>query len=630
MNLGAVLSWIGLLGCAAAAAVPAGELESAAAEEKKVYADYHGPRRTRPHDGELGLWSHRRTARESTARQTTFTYNADLIRADGRREIAASAYPAVGMQSQLDPDYLEYQILLAKAAGIDGFFVEWGFPGHSCNDELQALLTQARRFDFEIGVNWCDAWLFNWAAAVNPRLADRGSKVAYFGDCLQYLLANVYSRPVGARLGGQPVIFLFGGGIAADEFRGIASETADRFPVLAAPQFFRRAPIGGVMDGDKVVYKFSPNAWTGKGGGAPLVSGVFGLAPPGVRLAGAAGLRDWDRYATPTDAVRYLETLIASFEDTRGPTAPRISSVTPGSDNRHCAGWGRDLSTLSREGGRTYRAMWDFNVRHRSKIDAVYIVSWNDYTEGHQIEPTMEDGDRELRTTAEFAARFKGTPVDSSGFDLAGRLFGLRKTSEVLQQVGLAQPSANRLLAGAADALSRRDPPTARTILNRVEGMIAPQENSLLVRNLAIRLPSPSARCQPLLQNRDEVDLARGLAVTLDDRLSRELQSQYFDGVLSFEYLDQTSPSIVVRTDSTSTNKRKAVDVLCDLQPEGSGQWRAARVEFSKENCRIVAPEARPCAFYFNGECRIRNIEFQFRFLTAPVSSGGDSLRDHP
>jgi hypothetical protein len=126
------------------------------------------------------------------------------------------------------------------------------------------------------------------------------------------------------------------------------------------------------------------------------------------------------------------------------------------------------------------------------------------------------------------------------------------------------------------------------------------------------------------------VDLARGLAITLDDGLSRELQSQYFGGVLSFEYLDQTSASIVVRTDSTSTNKRKAVDVLCDVQPEGSGQWRAARIEFSKANCRIGSPEARPCAFFFSGGGRIRNIEFQFCFLTAPVSSGGDSLRDHP
>ena len=41
----------------------------------------------------------------------------------------------------------------------------------------------------------------------------------------------------------------------------------------------------------------------------------------------------------------------------------------------------------------------------------VYIASWSDYTEGHEIEPTVENGDRELRTTLQYASQFKAKAV---------------------------------------------------------------------------------------------------------------------------------------------------------------------------------------------------------------------------
>lgn len=50
--------------------------------------------------------------------------------ANGQHNIAAYEYPLVGMQSQYDPDNIEYQVLSAKTAGIDGFFVEWGYIDH--------------------------------------------------------------------------------------------------------------------------------------------------------------------------------------------------------------------------------------------------------------------------------------------------------------------------------------------------------------------------------------------------------------------------------------------------------------------------------------------------------------------
>jgi hypothetical protein len=382
--------------------------------------------------------------------------------------------------------------------------------------------------------------------------------------------------------------------------------------------------------GEEVRYRFSPNAWTGSSQGPPLVAGVFGWSPPGVRRAGAAGLHAWDRSATREDALRYLEVLIGSFSDPARPAILRISAVTPGNDNRPCAGWGRDLSSLPREGGETYRAMWACNVRHREKIDAVYIVSWNDFTEGHPIEPTLEDGDRELRTTAEFAAQFKGVSPDAAGLALPGRLFSLRKANAVLHQAGLAEPAGSRLLAEAAAALARREWLPARMILDRVEGMLAPLERSLVIRNVAVRLPSPSLRCEPPSPNGRDWDVARGLTITLEEGLSRELRNHHFGGVLAFEYEDASSGSIVVRTDQSATGERKAFDMICHLRLEAAGEWRTARVEISPANCRFVAREGLPGVFHFSGAGRIRNIEFQFRLLAPPAVSRPNSRAGSP
>ena len=127
-------------------------------------------RYTRAHDGKLGRWEmHAETAKSKTGRKT-LCYNADFMDAAGRHDIAAAAYPQAGMQSNLDPDYIEYQILSAKAAGIDGFFIEWGFMDHENDKLLKAMQPVAAKYGFEIGVNWCDGWLYyDWITRMHPR-----------------------------------------------------------------------------------------------------------------------------------------------------------------------------------------------------------------------------------------------------------------------------------------------------------------------------------------------------------------------------------------------------------------------------------------------------------------------------
>ncbi|MFR0764241.1 MAG: hypothetical protein ACLSHL_09880 [Alistipes communis] len=116
--------------------------------------------------------------------------------AEGRHDIAAVAYPQAGMQSNLDPDYIEYQILSAKAAGIDGFFIEWGFMDHENDKLLRAMQPVAAKYGFEIGVNWCDGWLYyDWITRMHPEIDTREAKTEHYARCYQYLVDNAYCRP---------------------------------------------------------------------------------------------------------------------------------------------------------------------------------------------------------------------------------------------------------------------------------------------------------------------------------------------------------------------------------------------------------------------------------------------------
>ena len=202
---------------------------------KKIYADYHGVRYTRAHDGKLGRWEmHAETAKSKTGRKT-LCYNADFMDAAGRHDIAAAAYPQAGMQSNLDPDYIEYQILSAKAAGIDGFFIEWGFMDHENDKLLKAMQPVAAKYGFEIGVNWCDGWLYyDWITRMHPEIDTREAKTEHYARCYQYLVDNVLSGPTAPTVGGHPVFYLFGPRNTPMPFRRSACPRACRSPPCCA------------------------------------------------------------------------------------------------------------------------------------------------------------------------------------------------------------------------------------------------------------------------------------------------------------------------------------------------------------------------------------------------------------
>lgn len=592
-----------LLALAALAAVTG----AAAQNGKKIYADYHGVRYTRAHDGKLGRWEMHADTRKSATGRRSLCYNADFMDAAGRHEIAAVAYPVVGMQSNLDPDYIEYQILSAKAAGIDGFFIEWGFMDHENDLLLRAMQPVAARYGFEIGVNWCDGWLYyDWITRMHPEIVTREDKTRHYARCYQYLVDKVLSGPTAPTVGGRPVFYLFGPGAAPAEYAQAAAEV--RLPEgMPQPAVLRRWAEWGKLEDDRYVpvrWSEEIEAWKELG----MIPTAW--LPARVRPRDAAHAA-WDNYATVDDAVEFMKPFRDSVWLSADPAyTVKSGFVMPGMDNRGCAGWGRQhFYSIPRDEGRTYRRMWEFCMDSRDSLDMVFIASWSDYTEGHEIEPTTENGDRELRTTLHYAAQFKQMPEDTTGIALPAELFRLRKCSHRLAAAKRKTAPADALLDAAAAAVAEGKYAAASECLQKAGDALAALEKSLKVRTLDVTAD----------ELRFSRDAAHGvwsadpeLKVYLPETAVRELiAARTHTGWIEFEYFDDAPQENFCFIYSRTERKPKdRFATVAKFKTDGSGQWRRVRVELAPEN--VLYATTPGFTLLFKGPFKIRDLGFHY------------------
>lgn len=620
---------------------------------KKVYADYHGLRYSREIDGDPGQWKLSGTARKSSVPDRYVNWNADVIDINGRHQTSAQAYPVVGMQSQNDPDYIEYQILLAKAAGIDGFMVEWGFPGHQSDRELQLLLEVAKKHSFEIGITWCDAWHFyDWIEQFYPDIRNREDKVEQFKRSLQYLLDTVYASEAGAVYNGHPIIFLFGGGPTAEEFAEIIAADYRLAPGLKKPLFFGRAPIIGRLEAgtstegmslendrpgihtmlrhdglyETVMYAFDENEWFRERPaveGGDLLDGCFGWIPTRVRPGHGSDYPHWDRYATKEDAIAYLEKLNEANDERKHRFKLKISSVNPEMDNRGCASWDKhDLSHVPREQGAVYEAMWQYNCAHRDEIDIVFVVTWNDFTEMTQIEPTIEDGAREIVTTAQYASLFKEIPIDPSGIDLPLELFQLRKMLAFCQSVSRKREmvEVREVLDTATSFMGEMRYKEAAAELKRARQLLQKVKSKIACKKLSLNLGSKDLHmirehvC--VKQDQDDgvvYDISRGLAFALHDDLAEYLREAYYEGYVHFEYWDDMYQSFKLNTDTARpTPPFGDYSVVFEMKKDDTRRWVSATTKLYKVNCALTQGLPGGADFEFIGHGKLRKIRFEF------------------
>ncbi len=309
-------------------------------------------------------------------------HDPDEIRADGRRDIASVFYPMVGPYDGRDPRLLDYHVLSARAAGLDGFIADWYGPGTHSDNVFGLLLETAERLRFRAAICLEEKSFFPGYAEVRSR----GGALDEAERQIRHVLETHAKSPAYARVKDRPLLYLF-----VNHNHGLLgrhSLTPDELAALRA--------------------RFDGRAFF-------LVHGPYDPAYRDV----ADGLFNWVSDAAARSA----------FLGDTG-LAYAAAAAAPGFDDTGVWGWGNGPRIVDRRGGSTYDEHWTAILARRP--DAIQVVTWNDFQEGSTIEPSMEYGFDYLDHTERWVERLNRRPARLKDNAWPYRLFRLRQRIALL------------------------------------------------------------------------------------------------------------------------------------------------------------------------------------------------------
>lgn len=322
--------------------------------------------------------------------------------ATGQRQIASAYYPLIGPYASSDPAVMEYHLLLMKYCGVDGLLID--FYGNGGNDlplllrNTNAIVPKIGAMGLTFGVVFEDQFAATRAAA--------RANMGYVG-------ANYVPLPSYLKLNSKPLIGVFG----PQRYLTGADWTAILDTLPTDPTFltlwYASAQVGTNADGE-----FS---W--------------------VYSDSTAGLRNF-----------YL--------NRANGLGTAIGSAWPGFEPFYTqGGWGGPTWTIKPRNGQTLAQTLALASLYANRMDALQLVTWNDFGEGTMMEPTVETGFSYLAQLQSYT----GVPYTTAELELIHRLYLLRKR---LAGNGGAQQALDR----AATDFSRVDVPGARRIIDSLEG----------------------------------------------------------------------------------------------------------------------------------------------------------------
>lgn len=261
---------------------------------------------------------------------------------------AKKDYPLMGTYSSSEQSVLRRQIQQAKSAGIDGFIVSW--KNTALNDErLRLLMTEAARQHFKLAMIYQGLDFYRRPLAVARIAADFATFRNRFAD-----------DPVFYRIDGKPLTIW--SGTWAFSHAQVARVTATVRPGMLVLSTEKNAAgfarLADVTDGD-AYYWSSVN---------PATNTFYGLKLDQMSQAAHSRGEYW------------------------------IAPFAPGFDARLVGG----RQVVGRLGGQTLRA--EYAAALQSSPDALGLISWNEFSENTEVEPSVRYGFQSLNVLRQLHA----------------------------------------------------------------------------------------------------------------------------------------------------------------------------------------------------------------------------------
>ena len=274
-------------------------------------------------------------------------HNPDRIK-NGRHDIASVYYPLIGPYDGRDEDVLRYHFLTARQAGIEGFVADWYGPENYTEEVFQRMVAVAEEMEMKVAICLEEKAFFPNYANVSNRI----EAVAEAQRQIQYVLDTHTTSEAYLRFNDRPALFMF-----VNHGEGLMGKHVLTPEELQSVLSSFDPPIAFLRTHADAEYKDTGTgffAWCGD--------------------------------------VDYRKKFYAFAGDlTEQENNPVIvGSVSPGFDDTGVWGWGGQPRVLERRGTDEFADTWA-NVEGQS-LDAIQIVTWNDFEEGSTIEPAAEYG----------------------------------------------------------------------------------------------------------------------------------------------------------------------------------------------------------------------------------------------
>jgi len=313
--------------------------------------------------------------------------------------VSSTDYPLFGAYDSQDENVVRAQVLMAREAGIDGFISSWWGPGSFEDHSFQVLLRVAQQLNLTVTIYY--------ETVRNLTASDMVSE-------LTYVVRQYGSNPAFMKVNGHPAIFVYAASALGRNAtfwlgvrKGLEANVGQTYLIGDIPD---DASYANVFDGyhnyvalNSTVMAQSYNYWANS-----MSYGLVGMS--------------W------SDVVNLIH------QGTPVPFEQKslFYTVIPGSDrtgaNRTGGG---PVLYISRAGGKFYAANWQGAIS--SNAMNVLIVSWNEWHEGSELEPSRQYGLSYLQLTQQWTSKYKQQPAVPLGLPVL--------------QAKLSLPSANPLSA---------------------------------------------------------------------------------------------------------------------------------------------------------------------------------------